>query len=286
MPSGPHWHEGKGRGAPRMSLDGFIAGPGHEMDWVFEHTAPGEGAEEAMAATGAMLSGRHTYDVGQRSRRPETSAAYGGAWSGAEFVLTHRARRRTTTRPPSSCRATWRRRWRSGSRRRTAGTSRSSARTSPCSASPGAWSTRSTCTSSPSCWAPACRSRHRGDGAGRPRAGRLGELRDPDEPALSRPPLTRGAASPSGQVMTEHGEEGSGRIALERTSKPPAAAPIGVPTSRSDPTWTGGARRHGAASWDVSCWVLYHWDFDRGTAVTRARRTGSRTGSGEIGYGF
>ena len=73
-----------------MSLDGFTAGPQHEMDWIFEHTAPGEGAEEAMAATGAMLSGRHTYDVGQRSRRPGTSAAHGGAWSGAEFVLAHR----------------------------------------------------------------------------------------------------------------------------------------------------------------------------------------------------
>ncbi len=74
-----------------MSLDGFVAGPDHEMDWVFERTAPGRGAE-AMAATGAMLAGRHTYDVGQRLRRPETSAAYGGAWSGAELVLTHRAR--------------------------------------------------------------------------------------------------------------------------------------------------------------------------------------------------
>jgi dihydrofolate reductase len=52
-----------------MSLDGFIAGPEHEMDWIFEHTAPAKGAEEIMAATGAMLSGRHTYDVGQRSRR-------------------------------------------------------------------------------------------------------------------------------------------------------------------------------------------------------------------------
>ena len=51
-----------------MLLDGFIAGPEHEMDWIFEHTAPAEGAEEIMAATGAMLSGRHTYDVGQRSR--------------------------------------------------------------------------------------------------------------------------------------------------------------------------------------------------------------------------
>jgi len=74
-----------------MSLDGFIAGPEHEMDWNFEHAAPREGAE-VMAATGAMLVGRHTYDVGQRSRRPETSAAYGGAWSGPEFVLTHQAK--------------------------------------------------------------------------------------------------------------------------------------------------------------------------------------------------
>jgi len=75
-----------------MSLDGFIAGPGHGMDWIFEYTAPAEGAEEVMHATGAMLAGRRTNDVGQRSRRPETSAAYGGAWSGAEFVLTHKAR--------------------------------------------------------------------------------------------------------------------------------------------------------------------------------------------------
>jgi dihydrofolate reductase len=74
-----------------MSLDGFIAGPEHQMDWIFDYDAPAEG-EEVMAATGAMLSGRHTYEVGLRAARPETSAAYGGAWSGAEFVLTHRAR--------------------------------------------------------------------------------------------------------------------------------------------------------------------------------------------------
>jgi len=74
-----------------LSLDGFVAGPEHEMDWVFERTAPGRGAE-AMAATGAMLAGRHTYDVGQRLRRPKTSAADAGTWSGPVFVLTHRAR--------------------------------------------------------------------------------------------------------------------------------------------------------------------------------------------------
>jgi dihydrofolate reductase len=74
-----------------MSLDGFIAGPDHEMDWIFEYDAPAEGAD-VMATTGAMLSGRHTYEVGQRSKRPESGAAYGGAWSGAEFVLTHQAK--------------------------------------------------------------------------------------------------------------------------------------------------------------------------------------------------
>jgi dihydrofolate reductase len=74
-----------------MSLDGFIAGPDNEMDWIFDYAAPEVGAD-VMATTGAMLSGRHTYEVGRRSAAPETNAAYGGAWSGAQFVLTHRAK--------------------------------------------------------------------------------------------------------------------------------------------------------------------------------------------------
>ena len=40
-----------------MSLDGFIAGPGHAMDWVFDFVAPDEFAGIAVA-TGAMLIGR------------------------------------------------------------------------------------------------------------------------------------------------------------------------------------------------------------------------------------
>ncbi len=74
-----------------VSLDGFVAGPKHEMDWIFEHPAPGL-AQAVMRDTGAMLSGRHTYDVGRQATRPETSAAYGGAWTGPQFVLTHRPR--------------------------------------------------------------------------------------------------------------------------------------------------------------------------------------------------
>jgi dihydrofolate reductase len=71
-----------------MSLDGFIAGPGHAMDWVFDYTAPDTSAE-VMGATGAMLAGRNTYDVGRRDAGKASGDAYGGAWSGPSFVLTH-----------------------------------------------------------------------------------------------------------------------------------------------------------------------------------------------------
>jgi dihydrofolate reductase len=75
-----------------MSLDGFVAGPQDDMDWIFDYPAPAGGAD-VMATTGAMLSGRHTYEVGRRATAgTETSAAYGGAWSGVQFVLTHQAR--------------------------------------------------------------------------------------------------------------------------------------------------------------------------------------------------
>ncbi|MFD9851429.1 dihydrofolate reductase family protein [[Kitasatospora] papulosa] len=67
-----------------MSLDGFIAGPGHTMDWIFEHMTSAT-FPEVMAATGAMLIGRGTYEVGKRM-----SAENNGYDGGARFVLTHR----------------------------------------------------------------------------------------------------------------------------------------------------------------------------------------------------
>ena len=48
-----------------MSLDGFIAGPGHTMDWIFEFLTP-DAFPEVMAATGAMLIGRGTYEVAKQ----------------------------------------------------------------------------------------------------------------------------------------------------------------------------------------------------------------------------
>ncbi len=71
-----------------MSLDGFIAGPGDAMDWVGEFLGPEEVREQA-AATGAMLVGRRTSDVGDRMEAEEPgSVDY--PFSGPVFVLTHR----------------------------------------------------------------------------------------------------------------------------------------------------------------------------------------------------
>lgn len=66
-----------------MSLDGFIAGPGDDMGWIGEHFSDAT-FPEVMAATGSMLIGRGTYEVGRRMTAEETS--YEG---GARFVLTH-----------------------------------------------------------------------------------------------------------------------------------------------------------------------------------------------------
>jgi dihydrofolate reductase len=72
-----------------MSLDGFIAGPDDAMDWIFDFMGPiEEEFPEIMAATGAMLIGRRTYEVAKRmAENPdEVTPGYDG---GAEFVLTH-----------------------------------------------------------------------------------------------------------------------------------------------------------------------------------------------------
>lgn len=74
-----------------MSLDGFIAGPDHEMDWIFEHPGQGPAAlvDEVIESTGAILGGRRGYEVGRRAEPSETSKPFGGLWSGPIFVLTH-----------------------------------------------------------------------------------------------------------------------------------------------------------------------------------------------------
>jgi dihydrofolate reductase len=76
------------------SIDGFIAGPGHDMSWLSAAEPLAEGTIERMAGEVAVIiAGRDGYDAAkaQQDERDElTSEAYGGAWSGTEFILTHR----------------------------------------------------------------------------------------------------------------------------------------------------------------------------------------------------
>ncbi|GIG69248.1 dihydrofolate reductase family protein [Phytomonospora endophytica] len=67
-----------------MSLDGFIAGREHAMDWIGEYLTAAE-VPDVMAATGAMLVGRGTYEVAKRMAAQGTP--YDG---GAQFILTHK----------------------------------------------------------------------------------------------------------------------------------------------------------------------------------------------------
>ena len=71
-----------------MSLDGFVAGPEHGMEWAFESDGPSRLADEVMATTGAILGGRRWYDVAT-ARYRGVDGIYGGNWSGPVFVLTH-----------------------------------------------------------------------------------------------------------------------------------------------------------------------------------------------------
>jgi dihydrofolate reductase len=76
-----------------MSLDGFIAGPGHSIDWgggraLANFVAP-EDFRAIASTTGAMLIGRKTWDVGDEMEAKEPgSVDY--PFTGPMFLLTHR----------------------------------------------------------------------------------------------------------------------------------------------------------------------------------------------------
>jgi dihydrofolate reductase len=73
-----------------ISLDGFIAGPDHAMEWAFDQGGgPNAMADEVMNSTGAILGGRNWYDAATRKYRGRRGI-YGGKWNGPVFVLTHR----------------------------------------------------------------------------------------------------------------------------------------------------------------------------------------------------
>ncbi|MGW1006329.1 dihydrofolate reductase family protein [Streptomyces sp. NPDC002520] len=67
-----------------MSLDGFVAGPNHSMDWMTGFPLRPGLIEEYAETTGAVLGGRDGWDA-----YPDAGTIYGGAWKGPLFVLTH-----------------------------------------------------------------------------------------------------------------------------------------------------------------------------------------------------
>ncbi|NUR71008.1 MAG: dihydrofolate reductase [Hamadaea sp.] len=74
-----------------MSLDGFVAGPNHEMDWMFGATIRPGLIDEYVQTTGAILAGRDGWEVINKAR------PYGGDWEGSLFVLTHHPEDATPT---------------------------------------------------------------------------------------------------------------------------------------------------------------------------------------------
>ncbi|WP_030447620.1 dihydrofolate reductase family protein [Actinocatenispora sera] len=78
--------DGKAALAHALSLDGFIAGPGDDMGWVFDvDGGSGQTADEVVRSTGALLVGRRTQDVEDRDQ----PGFYGGSFRGPFFVLRH-----------------------------------------------------------------------------------------------------------------------------------------------------------------------------------------------------
>jgi dihydrofolate reductase len=67
-----------------MSLDGFVAGPDHAMDWMTGISFRPGLIQEYVQTTGAVLGGRDGFEA-----YPDVNGIYGGAWQGPVFVLTH-----------------------------------------------------------------------------------------------------------------------------------------------------------------------------------------------------
>jgi dihydrofolate reductase len=79
----PQTAEGKVLFHFTMSLDGFVAGPNHALDWMTGFTGRPGVLEEYTETTGAVLGGRDGWDL------DPTARPYGEDWEGPIFILTH-----------------------------------------------------------------------------------------------------------------------------------------------------------------------------------------------------
>jgi dihydrofolate reductase len=76
-----------------MSVDGFIAGPGGDMSWLTELIGPNPAVDRLIDQIGALLVGNRTFrgDDPYKGVENREGKAFGGGWSGPQFVLTHHA---------------------------------------------------------------------------------------------------------------------------------------------------------------------------------------------------
>jgi dihydrofolate reductase len=72
-----------------MSLDGFLAGPGGDMQWLRPHLGPNPVAENIVDEIGSLLVGRRTFEGDDPNKGTDREGAFGGQWHGPVVVLTH-----------------------------------------------------------------------------------------------------------------------------------------------------------------------------------------------------
>jgi dihydrofolate reductase len=73
-----------------MSVDGYIAGPDGDMSWLAEHLGPNPEVDVLIADIGALLVGNRTFGGDDPHKGDQGEGkAFGGGWSGPQFVLTH-----------------------------------------------------------------------------------------------------------------------------------------------------------------------------------------------------
>ena len=71
-----------------MSVDGYIAAPGDEMDWMGDYELESPVGTQVLENTGAILAGRRWHDLAIE-RWEGRHGIYGGHWNGPVFVITH-----------------------------------------------------------------------------------------------------------------------------------------------------------------------------------------------------
>jgi dihydrofolate reductase len=71
-----------------MSVDGYIAARGDDMDWMGDYELESPVGAEVIQSTGAILAGRRWHDLAIE-RWNGRHGIYGGHWKGPVFVITH-----------------------------------------------------------------------------------------------------------------------------------------------------------------------------------------------------